>query len=1300
MECILCGKSIDGLQDESVVHKPTKQGLQTICSAAEKRQDTFGIRILEKKYAILDGTLKVKFHKTCRKTYTSNMKFASATTSETDDLLNQATACSKTTRSHTGSFDIRSMCLICNKTGPRKIKQKKEKLTSVQTGSGKNTFKKIIEAAKEKNDISMISKLCGFEDLFAYDAKYHKSCYTHSISRRNIQATKNEMKKSSDQLPQTLSKSEEYFSDESDTTDNENYFTTENNHDSGIQVILHKAAEILKREIRKFQSEQKEFPMPENISSSEFEKQVPKLLLTFMSWLIDDNAFNNVESEVAEAVIPCSIIMALVSKIYKKNYFQFGLGLFIHHTVRSKQLLETLSDIGLSCTYNDVRQLTTALVKQKVHKEPIYIPLGIDMVSPSMKNYIHASMDNFDLNEQTIDGKNTTHSMAIVVFQQRNNDRSFARSNISREGPYSLNTEDLDFPFQNILKYNNPPNRPKPSSFKQIVLNRQEDEIAKKTNLAWTLLRNFNGGTPFFNWSSYNNILSDNEIVVSDIFYLPFLNNPATEYDTIYTSMIRLLQLAKELDQNHIVITADLAIYSKAREILWNDPPELKGSVTLMLGGMHLNMAYIASIGYIFGDGGLTTMLTETDVYAEATCKLMMEGKQYSRAIRGLTLAADALFRLFFKSLEHWFNNPESNKFLTQELNTSIEDLRNEFRSHKYDKHKFDKFLEKIETLQNIIRRFVESGYAYSTFKFWHSFLIAVELLWRLLKSERNEDFQAHLCAVYDTLPYLSAAGRNLYFKWVPVYLSDMEKLKVEVPDMFEFLAAGNFVVKKTNGKKFNCVASDMALEQSINKDCNSSSGIIGFSKQPGALLRWMTTRHILGDYSKNFLEATSKIVKKGKKEASLQTDSRMEGKNEEDVLKILNSIENYWCNPFDLDNAPDRLVNICTGKIVNEEVEKSLGNFLEIATEKVQHILNNPREEDFWKPAKRNKIQTFKDTKVKPKAMAKKTFIGSECMFRRIICAARFQEMDLSNILSYELSSVPASLFHEDGSMRKTTKSDLAKKLESFTEIITTINTNVNSYVIDGMVLIREVNLSSITTFNDFGRMFLGHSKNKRYIAIHDIAKKLGPLVCGNLLAIHCLTGCDTTSAFYKIGKRTAFDMLTRNINVLAEIGNLPNLSEEEAIELSTRYVYTLYKNKNKDIVNLNEMRCFLTSTTNRTAAELPPTDDAFKQHLKRCIYQLKIWYSSHQAENHFEDPSRYGWILEENVWVPVLSTQEPVPDNLRKILSIRCSDKICNNSRCICVTQGLKCCTECKCKSCSNAIVIEDADSDSDSY
>lgn len=133
-----------------------------------------------------------------------------------------------------------------------------------------------------------------------------------------------------------------------------------------------------------------------------------------------------------------------------------------------------------------------------------------------------------------------------------------------------------------------------------------------------------------------------------------------------------------------------------------------------------------------------------------------------------------------------------------------------------------------------------------------------------------------------------------------------------------------------------------------------------------------------------------------------------------------------------------------------------------------------------------------------------------------------------------------------------------------------------------------------------------LGHSKNKRYIAIHDIARKLGPLICKSLLAIHCLTGCDTTSAFYKIGKKTAFDMLLKNINDLTEIGNIPNLSEEEALKVSLQYIYYLYKNKNRNIHNLNEMRFFLTTTTNRPASEFPPTDDAFRQHLKRYLLHL----------------------------------------------------------------------------------------------
>ncbi|KAK5647983.1 hypothetical protein RI129_002875 [Pyrocoelia pectoralis] len=70
MECIICEKQVNNA-DKSVVHKPRPQGLISLLSYAEKRQDKAGKRILQQKDGILSGNVKVKFHYNCRKSYTS-----------------------------------------------------------------------------------------------------------------------------------------------------------------------------------------------------------------------------------------------------------------------------------------------------------------------------------------------------------------------------------------------------------------------------------------------------------------------------------------------------------------------------------------------------------------------------------------------------------------------------------------------------------------------------------------------------------------------------------------------------------------------------------------------------------------------------------------------------------------------------------------------------------------------------------------------------------------------------------------------------------------------------------------------------------------------------------------------------------------------------------------------------------------------------------------------------------------------------------------------------------------------------
>ena len=67
----------------------------------------------------------------------------------------------------------------------------------------------------------------------------------------------------------------------------------------------------------------------------------------------------------------------------------------------------------------------------------------------------------------------------------------------------------------------------------------------------------------------------------------------------------------------------------------------------MRLGGKHLTMAYIASIGKLYGDGGLISMLVDSDVYAPTTARLMLEGKQVSRGNRGMKLVLEASHRLY-----------------------------------------------------------------------------------------------------------------------------------------------------------------------------------------------------------------------------------------------------------------------------------------------------------------------------------------------------------------------------------------------------------------------------------------------------------------------------------------------------------------------------------------------------------------------------------------------------------------------------------------------------------------------------
>ena len=103
--------------------------------------------------------------------------------------------------------------------------------------------------------------------------------------------------------------------------------------------------------------------------------------------------------------------------------------------------------------------------------------------------------------------------------------------------------------------------------------------------------------------------------------------------------------MMESLQQRETVITFDLAIYIKAKEIQMRHPEEFADTV-IRLGGFHIILNYLALLGKKYDGSGLEDLLIEAGLYGSGTVSALMKGKSYNRGVRAHKLTMEALFRL------------------------------------------------------------------------------------------------------------------------------------------------------------------------------------------------------------------------------------------------------------------------------------------------------------------------------------------------------------------------------------------------------------------------------------------------------------------------------------------------------------------------------------------------------------------------------------------------------------------------------------------------------------------------------
>ena len=120
-------------------------------------------------------------------------------------------------------------------------------------------------------------------------------------------------------------------------------------------------------------------------------------------------------------------------------------------------------------------------------------------------------------------------------------------------------------------------------------------EAARATDLAFNMLRH--QGVTKNGWTGLNQSLSRGEDQqVTKVGYIPIIQAPAHEMDTLNTVVKKCMHVATALRQRHTVITIDQALYCKLVELKWS-VPKYQDKLVIQLGGLHISMCFLRTIG-------------------------------------------------------------------------------------------------------------------------------------------------------------------------------------------------------------------------------------------------------------------------------------------------------------------------------------------------------------------------------------------------------------------------------------------------------------------------------------------------------------------------------------------------------------------------------------------------------------------------------------------------------------------------------------------------------------------------------
>ena len=1058
--CIICK---DACLKEFVNVGP--KGRITLVAASLERQDGLHEQLQAQDPLVL--------HIACRKAYIRKSTIKSekrkSEISEPDEEVEAPIL-----RAQTSSFNIATQCLFCSEEliTSHKIEIKRRKIISnVETIEFKEN---VIKRAKERGDEwgeEVVNLIEASIDLVAAEGKYHRACAQKFFSKSNELKPLGkpvEIKKSeafdkvcayideNDECQYTVSDlmeqmetfldgeegySLKYFKQKLRERYKDDIIITSIHGKTSIvsfresahrilrekfvmdkamnkgfedELIIEMAASIIRDDIRMSVYDVCEYPTLEETENGS--SMVPESLKLFLHKLLDPMGKNpNLVSRKSIA-----IAHSLISACRPRSFISpvlLAISVYIHRKYASRELIDILSSLGFADDYREVRRFENSLMTTG---EPSY----------NLSGFTQFVFDNADFNVATLTGHNTFHAMGGIAC---------VTPPAAVEKP----------PVKRILKV--PPAAEVGSfghvpikTYRKLVVPALQSvtveplQISDSHRLQVTtfdsiwMLGYILKVTPCLPWSGFmKTVLSSDDFHTSRIETLPFINLDPGNLSTIYTALSFAQTQCEKHGLKICPVTFDQPLYQKASEIVAASAD--LDRVIVRIGGFHLLMSYLGSIGHIMAGSGLEELWER--VYAKGSVVHMLTGHAFSRAVRAHILTLLALINVLLQNSE-WEaqTNKDHLTKLYQDTVTQIGEAAG--MDDNESLRKFQQFLtQELDQAASKSR----------TGKLWVQYIQQVLLMLDFIKAERTGNWHLHLHCVQKMIPYFHAAGHLPYAKSARLYLQQMNSIADVMPyeEYTLFSAKGYFTIRRSNDF-WSGNFSDQTIEQFLMRMLKAGGGMThGRGITDSTLTKWVHAMpHCLPVC--NALEkfagvhACTSEQHRDLRQSTQRADTK-------DYNVFCQWLETH--PPF-AGYQTDRLVSISTGVVADKSINAD--DALQIGQTAASKITGKQFTEITLHRS--DKVKTMGD---KIRIRGQTIAMNPTLFFNRITCVLKTSS-DMEQFLSYELSHHPPSLF-QDGAMRKPTKSALGTILKSFAPVQKTIPADCQ-YVIDGGHLLQSV--------------------------------------------------------------------------------------------------------------------------------------------------------------------------------------------------------------------------------------------------